>query len=76
MREKERLLFDFIECLDELNEVGTLSEKILDRISEMLENKENVTKEKLLELEEKFIKYECLVKEKYFQYGIKASEVI
>lgn len=72
-KEKRNLLFAFVEAYETTQESGILFEKILEGFSYLLENKDKVSSKDILKLEQSFVNYSNLLKEKYFNYGIYAD---
>lgn len=69
-KENQNLLFTFVEAYETTQESGILFEKILEGFSYLLENKDKVSSKDILKLEQSFVNYSNLLKEKYFNYGI------
>lgn len=74
--ENQNLLFTFVETYETTQESGILFEKILEGFSNLLENKDKLSSKEILNLEQSFIKYSNLLKEKYFYYGICANYTV
>ena len=72
-KENRNLLFTFVEAYETTQESGILFEKILEGFSYLLENKDKVSSKDILKLEQSFVNYSNLLKEKYFNYGIYAN---
>lgn len=75
-KENQNLLFTFVEAYETSQESGILFEKILEGFSSLLENKDKVSSKDILKLEQLFINYSTLLKEKYFNYGIYANYTV
>lgn len=75
-KEKQNLLFTFVETFEATQESGVLFEKILKGFSDLLEKKDKISSKEILNLEQSFINYSNLLKEKYFNYGICANYTV
>lgn len=75
-KENQNLLFTFVEAYETSQESGILFEKILEGFSSLLENKDKVSSKDILKLEQLFINYSNLLKEKYFNYGVYANYTV
>lgn len=75
-KEKRNLLFAFVEAYEITQESGILFEKILEGFSFLLENQDKISPKDILKLEQSFVNYSNLLKEKYFNYGIYANYTV
>lgn len=75
-KENRNLLFTFVEAYETTQESGILFEKILEEFSSLLENRDKISSKDILKLEQSFVNYSNLLKEKYFNYGIYANYTI
>lgn len=75
-KENRNLLFAFVEAYETSQESGILFEKILEGFGSILENKDKISSKDILKLEQLFINYSNLLKEKYFNYGVYANYTV